>query len=847
MWGISARRHGLALLTTGLFVVSGLLLGFVAYGGAVRYQERKAIARLDQVLHRQAAAIEHTVGGYFEVLISLRSLFDCSQVVIREEFARFTRGARQRHPTIQAFEWAPRVSPDTRGDHTRRARLDGLEGYAVRELGADGRMVPASPGDVYYPVLFMEPLAGNEKALGYDLASEERRRRAIIQALQTGEATFTEPIGLVQDEARASAVLAFLPVYEQPAVPVIEEGPGLAGFVLLVLRVCDILEAAQLLIPAEEWAPVDVELKYIDSNGDEHPVAGRAPADDPAPPPARDGSRSRRLDLGGQQWALVGRPTTSLLGRSAKRQPWLVAMGTTALWGILGGLFFFLLRRTRHQIQRRQDRLVRRVLGSLSEGVIVVDAKGQLVLANDSAERLVGVPSTLGSPTTGPAGRPWTLAEDPRLFPHDEHPVGRALRGESVVDAEVVMHDAHSSRDVWLSVTGASLRDTHGGLEGGVAVLRNVTRRKESDAVIRRLYKAVQYTDDTVFITGSDGTIEFVNPAFERMTEYSKEEALGKTPALLKSGLHDPSYYTQLWSKILAGQVHRSSVINRKKSGELWYGDQTITPTLDADGQVSHFVSVVKDMTEQRKIHEHEAELRVASAIQERLYPKQPPDAPGYDIAGSVFSASATCGDYLDFIQVQEGLLTIAVGDVCGHGIGPALLMAETRAYLRSLCGVYSEPDRILDRLDHILSEDLDDSRFVTLLVANLDTEHGHITCASGGHPPAFILDASGALKHEIGATGTPLGLYPELPFKCHAPQSLARGDIVVLYTDGITESRAPDGECFGEERMLEVVRSHRGEPASRIVEELYRAACAFTHGAPQLDDITLAVCRRED
>ena len=235
-----------------------------------------------------------------------------------------------------------------------------------------------------------------------------------------------------------------------------------------------------------------------------------------------------------------------------------------------------------------------------------------------------------------------------------------------------------------------------------------------------RLGRAVEQTADTVVITNRQGVIEYVNPAFEETTGYSVKEALGRTPSLLKSGLHDEQFYKELWALIMAGKPFRGVVINRKKSGQLYWSAQTISSIKDENGEITHFVSVLKDVTLLRKQQELEFYLQMAHEVQQRLNTTVA-SLPGFDIAGTVCSATLTGGDYFDFIAQPDGGLCVAIGDVSGHGFGAALVMAETRAYVRSYATLESDMGAILSRVNNALVTDLDGGQHVTLLLARID------------------------------------------------------------------------------------------------------------------------------
>jgi PAS domain S-box-containing protein len=371
----------------------------------------------------------------------------------------------------------------------------------------------------------------------------------------------------------------------------------------------------------------------------------------------------------------------------------------------------------------------------------------------------------------------------------------------------------------------------------------DISDRKRNEKELRQLSNAVEQTADTVIITDKHGVIEYVNPAFEGTTGYSREEAIGKTPKLLKSGKHDREFYHDLWDTILAGRPYRGTIVNRKKSGEIYWSEQTITPMKDEAGNVTHYVSVLKDITERRQKQEQEFQLRIARELQQLLY-KSTISVPGFDIAGRSYSAVETNGDYFDLIPLPDGSIAMVIGDVSGHGIGAALVMAQARAYLRAFCQVESDPGKLLTRTNRELVATLDEVHYVTLILARLHPDHYTLDYSSAGHLPAYVLSKSGEVKHTMPSTGIPLGVQPDFEFSTGESVTLDPEDIVFLLTDGITEALAVDEKEFGYDMALDVMRSHSLEPAAKIIEHLYQAVRAFAHDLPQEDDITSIICK---
>ena len=154
----------------------------------------------------------------------------------------------------------------------------------------------------------------------------------------------------------------------------------------------------------------------------------------------------------------------------------------------------------------------------------------------------------------------------------------------------------------WVLAQASAERGANGRVTSYVGTITDITDRKQAEAEMLKLSSVVEQTADTVVITNRDGVIQYVNPAFEAITGYTREEATGKTNSILKSGKHDKPFYKQLWSTISRGEVFRERFINRRKNGALYYEEKTITPLKNEKGDITHFVSTGKDITERMQV-----------------------------------------------------------------------------------------------------------------------------------------------------------------------------------------------------------------------------------------------------
>ncbi|MHC4215319.1 MAG: SpoIIE family protein phosphatase [Planctomycetota bacterium] len=237
-------------------------------------------------------------------------------------------------------------------------------------------------------------------------------------------------------------------------------------------------------------------------------------------------------------------------------------------------------------------------------------------------------------------------------------------------------------------------------------------------------------------------------------------------------------------------------------------------------------------------------EFRIAREIQQGLFPKAVPASDVFDIWGASYPATAVGGDYYDYITMPEEHLGLVVGDVSGHGLGPALLMVETRAYLRALSQTTQGISEMLTLLNRTLSRDMDTGSFVTLIFVLLDPRTRTLSYTSAGHNTCYVLNSSGTVKKELKSVGPPLGIFPEIDFSSVSGIHLEPGDIVCLLTDGVIEAFTSDNTTFDINRVLENIRANCEKNAQEMVTALYNEVHDFYKGEMQNDDITVVVLK---
>lgn len=374
---------------------------------------------------------------------------------------------------------------------------------------------------------------------------------------------------------------------------------------------------------------------------------------------------------------------------------------------------------------------------------------------------------------------------------------------------------------------------------------QNRAARRASEQRYRRLWET---SPDAILMMDEPGNIAFVNPAAEQVFGLAADRLIGRNFRSLlagKEGAEDAG-----WAPWVRPEAERASLV--ELVGRHAAGGEVIVEVAFSDMEVEGrrwHIAFIRDITArrtaERALRAAEKEFGLAREIQQRLFPARAPQVPGFDIAGATYPAVQAGGDHYDFLPMPDGDLGLVVSDVSGHGMGPALIMAETRAYLRIVAYNRRDAGMVLTRANQVLAEDLESgARFVTSLLVRLISGERKLAFANAGHTAGYVLAPTGEIRLQLPRRGPPLGLAADSDYSESEPVALAPGELVLLLTDGIEEAESPTGELFGAARFLEVVRAHREASAAGIVGAVRAALDAFGGGAPQQDDITLIVAK---
>lgn len=271
--------------------------------------------------------------------------------------------------------------------------------------------------------------------------------------------------------------------------------------------------------------------------------------------------------------------------------------------------------------------------------------------------------------------------------------------------------------------------------------------------------------------------------------------------------------------------------------------DERLLQVFSAQAGVALQRQIARDAEARRR--QVERDLGLARDIQRGLLPRRAPEIPGFDIAGWNHPAEETGGDFFDFIPLDDGRLAFVLADVSGHGLGPALIVAECRALLRACLPHHDCPMGLLSQVNDLLCDDLPDDRFVTVGFGILDPEKGRIVTLSAGHGPILVYRRATDDFEEIEPHGCPLGLFPGWSGGPAVDVVLGEGDQFLIFSDGFHEWPDARGESFGMGRLRNGIRRHCELNAERAIQAIRADVCEFAGETPQADDLTAVVIRR--
>lgn len=414
------------------------------------------------------------------------------------------------------------------------------------------------------------------------------------------------------------------------------------------------------------------------------------------------------------------------------------------------------------------------------------------------------------------------------------------------------------------------IRDKEGEIMGAISTGRDITEHimskkslKEAEQELHKLSRAVEQSANVVVITDLAGNIEFVNPAFEKITGYNSLEVIGKNPRILSSGKVSKEIFKNLWDTIQDGKVWKGELINKKKNGELYWEFVTISPVRNKKREVTNYLAIKEDITDRKKSEDIlrktderiKTELVLARETQFSLLPPPKPNFPNLHIICHTYPAYEVGGDFYSyyFLERKETFFKknryiVAVGDVSGKGVSAALLMSTCLAQLESQLPSFISPKSLLQELDKTIMPYAKPRNYNCALccvqIDIINNDKALLTIANAGCIPPYIKRKNGNVEwNMIGgfALGQGLGLkYGYKEINVH----LFKGDMLIMCSDGLIEAMNINKEILGFDNLFKIIKEGPISDSQEMLDHLLKEVHSFTKNIELQDDLTIIVLR---
>lgn len=615
-----------------------------------RALSQQAVDQIQIRLDEQESLLEQTAGLF---------VHDANGQVTQEEFQRFIHQTLTRHLAIQAVEWAPLVKAPQRAAFEAAQRAV-RAGFEIREPATSGKMLRAGERGYFYPVTYVEPLAGNEVALGFDLASTPERRTALKRALESGKLVATAPLRLIQERGQTTGMLLLLAV--KGGV-----GPAESGLVLSVLRMGDFMDKLLLFSRGSlqvRLSDVDAGEKLYDSFSDTSEAA----------------QFERQFSFGGRTYRLQTAPTPVYFARHRGWQSWGVLAAGVLGTGLLGALLLLgsghaarieaeVRERTR-ELKESEDRS-REITSALGEGVVVMDWTGCITFSNPEAEQLLGwtTEQLLGRNAHALLhyNRP-----DHTPYPEADCAIIKVILSGEVYRSEDEVFWRKDGSPLPVSVVSSPItRD--GRIVGSVIAFNDVTERKNTEKALRESEALFRDTLENapigMALASTDGRFIKANRAMCQIVGYSEEELAGKTFQEITHP-EDLGKNLDLIEQSLSGKLDSYQLEKRyiHKDGHFVWTLVTSSVVRDDSGVVRYLIGQIQDITERKRDQEQIHHLAYYDTLTDLPNRRLLLDRLNQALAQAKRHARSMAVMFLDLDQFKQ------VNDTLGHDVGDELL-----------------------------------------------------------------------------------------------------------------------------------------------------------------------------
>ncbi|XHH08794.1 MAG: SpoIIE family protein phosphatase [Candidatus Bathyarchaeia archaeon] len=423
----------------------------------------------------------------------------------------------------------------------------------------------------------------------------------------------------------------------------------------------------------------------------------------------------------------------------------------------------------------------------------------------------------------------------------------------------------------YLWAKASPLYDSQGEIVGAIETIRDITDRKRAEEEIirsrRNLADILSFLPDATFVIDLEGKVIAWNSAMEMLTSTPADSMLGKgnyeyaLPFYKKRRpmLADLIFMPDSELKEKYNTVERKvdtlvadvCIPDFQPGGAYFWAKAS--PLYDPNnGDVIGAIETIRDITERRELEgrlaRSNAELQIAADIQKSFLPEEVPKIPGVDIAARTVMAKEVGGDFFDVIPYEvmtldKGMHGLLVADVSGKGVPAALFMALSRIVVRVNALWHHDPAKVIYSSNNTITQDSKSGMFVTLFFGLLNEKDRSLAYVNAGHNPPLVFRSHDGSVEKLLPTGIVLGAVENQEYKSRSVK-IAQGDVVVMFTDGVTEAINSQNELFGEKRLTQIIQKNACLSAQGILEHILADVNEYAGDMPQADDITLLIIK---
>jgi PAS domain S-box-containing protein len=517
------------------------------------------------------------------------------------------------------------------------------------------------------------------------------------------------------------------------------------------------------------------------------------------------------------------------------------------------------------------------IIDFLPDATFVIDLEGKIIAWNRAMEAITGVSaeSMLGKGDYEYA-LPFYRERKPMLanlifMPEAEieQRYDSVERTGDTLFVDIFIPDFRPG-GVFFWAKASPLYDPQGNISGAIETIRDMTDRKRAEQEIirsrRSLADIISFLPDATLAIDLNGVVITWNKVMAELTGIPAADMIGKgnfeyslpfygdrKPMLADLALMPEAEVESRYTHVLREGdtlVVDTFLPNLGKAGRYFWAKAS--PLYDPQGNITGAIETIRDITERREMEgrlaRSNAELQIAAEIQRNFMPEVIPQIAGFDIAARTVMAKEVGGDFFDvipfeIIALDKGTLGLLIADVSGKGVPAALFMALSRIVVRVNALWHRDPAKAIYDSNNIIAQDSKSGMFVTLFFGTLSERDRTLTYVNAGHNPPVVFRSRTGTLEELMPTGIVLGAVENREYYSRTV-TIGHGDVIVMYTDGVTESINAKEELFGEERLNAIIRESARLPAQEILERILSAVQEYTGDLPQFDDITLLVIK---